>query len=253
MTLPVRFSTLKAMDKSPAHYQHALGRDWSTGYLRKGTAVHAHLLGGADVVVYEGGVRRGKEWADFVAAHPGATILIPSEARDVVGMRRSLERHETAMRLLEGARERTIRWQMNGRDCQGTPDVVRAESVVELKTAKTAHPEWFVRDASRLAYHASLAWYQDGLRAAGLEDVNAAFIVAVESAEPWPVTVFELTRDALEVGRAMYRMWWERLMVCEASDHWPAYSEAIVPFDCSTGGGALIIDGEETSLESIGF
>lgn len=251
--MPIRFSSLKAMDKSPAHYQHALQRDWSTGYLRKGTAVHAHLLGGAPVVVYEGGTRRGKEWEAFKAANPGATILIPSESRDVIGMRRSLEDHPIAMRLLEGVRERTITWTSNGRACQGTPDVVRSESVVELKTAKTSHPEWFVRDAQRLAYHASLAWYQDGLRAAGLEDVSSAFIVAVESVEPWPVTVFELTRDALDIGRAMYRLWWERLAVCEASNHWPAYSESIVPFDVASGLGALIIDGEETSLEAIGF
>jgi hypothetical protein len=250
---PVRFSTLKEMRLSPAHYRHALSRDWTADYLRKGTALHSYLLGGSEIVVYDGGVRRGREWEEFKAAHKGATILIPSEAADVAGMRRSIEENDNAMRLLDGIRERTIHWTTNGRECRGTPDVVHPESVVELKTAKTTNPEWFVRDAHKLAYHGALAWYSDGLRAAGLADPSSAFIVAVESKPPYPTVVFELTRTALEVGKRLYKLWWERLMVCEAVEHWPGYSDSIVPFDSDFVDGDLVIDGNEMSLEEMGL
>ena len=50
---PVRFSRLKLMGKSPAHYQ--AGVDTETGSMRKGSALHSYLLGDADrVQVYEG-------------------------------------------------------------------------------------------------------------------------------------------------------------------------------------------------------
>ena len=250
---PVRFSHLKEMGKSPAHYLHAAQRDWTTNYLRKGTALHSYLLGGAEVVVYEEGVRRGKAWDAFQAKHPGKTILIPSEAAAVLGMRRAVESNDTAMRLLEGVRERQITWHIGERECSGTPDVVTAGSVVELKTTRSAQPERFVRDATRLGYAAQLTWYANGLRTARLADPQQMFIVAVESAEPFPVVVFELTRPAMEAGTKQWRAWWERLMVCEAIDHWPGYSDSIVPFDADVIDGDLIIDGAEMSLEEMGL
>ena len=250
---PVRFSTLKEMRLSPAHYKHALSRDWTADYLRKGTALHSYLLGGKEIVVYDGGVRRGKDWEAFKAAHSNSTILIPSEAESVAGMRWAVEGNAEAMRLLDGVKERMIRWEMNGRACQGTPDVVHPASVVELKTAKTTNPEWFVRDAHRLAYHGALAWYADGLRAAKLADPQQAFIVAVESSPPYPVVCFELTRTAMEVGKRLYKLWWERLMVCEAAEHWPGYADSIVPFDSDYTDDSIVIDGNELSLEEMGL
>lgn len=258
MTAPLRFSLLKAMAQSPAHYQHALagGRTETTG-MRKGTAVHSTLLGGARVVVYEDGVRRGKAWDAFRAQHADATILIPSEAEAVIGMRAAIERHAQAMQLLAGVRERTIQWRIGARACSGTPDVVDyglAGAVVELKTCRTSNPERFVRDAQWMGYHAQLAWYLDGVAAADptvLEPPRRAAIVAVESVAPYPVTVFELTSTAIEMGRRLWRGWLERLQVCEEAGHWPAYTDAIVPFDVSDMDATILIDGDEVAFSEM--
>ena len=115
--------------------------------------------------------------------------------------------------------------------------------MVELKTARTANPDWFRRDALRMAYHAQLAWYADGLRAARLADVHHAFVVAVESAPPFPVVVFELTPEALEHGRKLCRLWLEQLLVCEQSDHWPGYAQSVVPLDVDIDLDDLILSG----------
>jgi hypothetical protein len=235
-TEPVRFSRLKLMAKSAAHFASGFGPE--TGPMRKGTALHAYLLGGEkSVAVYTGGARndRFKAWQAFKAQHEGKHILIPSELETVAGMRKSLERHERAMWLLDGIQERTIRWTDAGRACMGTPDVVIPKAnrriVVDLKTTRTSHPERFVWECRKHAYHAQLAWYRRGVELCGeygSDPIDEVFIVAVESTAPYPVTVFRLDEPSLEAGEKMCRLWLEQLAVCEKDNHFPAYTESDV-------------------------
>ena len=65
-------------------------------------------------------------------------------------MRRAIEAHPEARRLLDGERERRIEWTIGGIQCAGTPDVVDYDvggALVELKSARSSRPEKFVRDA----------------------------------------------------------------------------------------------------------
>jgi len=230
---PVRFSRLKLMGKSPAHFLAGYGPE--TGPMRKGTALHAYLLGGEKrVVVYDEGRRddRIAKWRAFKERNAGKHILSPSEVEVVQGMRRSVERHDRAMELLDGIQEQRITWTDGGRKCAGTPDVVHPKNgkkiAVELKTCVTSHPERFVWQARKLAYHAQCAWYKTGLELTQSYEpgpVEEFFVVVVESTAPHPVTVFRFDRDSLEAGRKICRLWLEQLLVCEASGRFPAYAE----------------------------
>ena len=97
-----------------------------------------------------------------------------------------------------------------------------------------------------MGYHAQLAWYADGAKAAGLVLAPRCYVVAVEMKPPHVVTCLELTDRALDMGRRAYRLWWERLMVCERSDYWPGYVEGIAPLDVPED-ETLWIDGEEVA------
>jgi hypothetical protein len=234
---PVRFSRLKLMAKSAAHFAEGYGEE--TSPMRKGTAVHAYLLGGEkSVAVYTGGRRddRIKKWQAFKTENAGRHILIPSELADVAGMRRSLERHERAMWLLDGIQERRVHWTDAGRACMGTPDCVIPKGnrriLVELKTTRTSHPERFVWETRKHAYHAQCAWYRRGIEQCGeygSDPFDEVYIVAVESTAPYPVTVFRLDEESLTAGEKMNRLWLEQLLVCESRNHFPAYSESDVP------------------------
>lgn len=233
---PVRFSRLKLMGKSAAHFAEGYGPE--TGPMRKGTALHAYLLGGESrVVTYMGGARNSKfkKWQEFQAQNVGKHILIPSELAIVAGMRKSIERHRDAMWLLDGIQERRITWTDAGRSCMGTPDVVIPKPGrkigVELKTTRTSHPEKFIWECRKHAYHAQCAWYERGIELCGeygAGPVDQFFIVAVESTAPYPVTVFEVERPSLDAGARMNRLWLEQLLVCEKANHFPAYTESIV-------------------------
>lgn len=233
---PVRFSRLKLMAKSALHFHE--GTAVEGGPIRKGTGLHAYMLGGAErVVVYGGGRRdkRVKAWQEFQAEHVDKHILIPSELESVEGMRRSLEGHSRAMALLDGLQERRITWTYDGIPCAGTPDVVLpfrdCVDLVELKTCESSKPDWFFKRARNYGYHGQVDWYSHGVTHCSqykVPRVRDHYIVAVESTKPWPVTVIHLNEQRLLRGRQLWRGWWEHMKVCEQSNSWPAYAQTDV-------------------------
>jgi hypothetical protein len=235
------------MARSPAHYRESLESTWKpSAAMELGSAVHALVLGGPDVVAYPGAVRRGKEWDGFKAEHEGDLILLGADYEKAQRMADAVGKNANARRVLEGRREQPIDWSIGSRACRSTPDVVGNGFVTELKTTNTAEPARFQWQALRMAYHAQLAFYLEAVRSsAAAEQPQEAYIVAVESSAPFPVTVLRLTNRALDQGARMFRLWFERLLTCEASGVWPGYCEAIVDLDVPDEDMELTF-GEET-------
>jgi hypothetical protein len=237
---PVRFHKLKLMAKSPAHYRASvLGERKDSPAMRFGRLVHALALGGK--ALFYDGKRAGKRWIEFQRLYQGQEIYTDGErlaARRVVD---ALEKHGDAKWLLGGAHEVELAWLDTGRACGGRLDVITPFGVCDLKTTSSAEPGWFCRNAQRMGYHAQLAWYLDAARACG-HDLNRAFIVAVEPSFPYSITTFELTPRALDLGRRLYRSWFERLLTCERSDAWPGYTEVRQEFDVDDSGLELDFD-----------
>jgi hypothetical protein len=253
----IRFSMLKKLAISPAHYAHAVGtRDASERHQTIGTAAHAMVLGGQKVIAYHDGKRdpRTKKYQAFLEEHPTELILSPSEYAAAQGCANSIAKNRDAVTLLAGRRETELDpWTMLGRRCGGRPDVVTPDWVTELKTCHTAHPTWFVRVGIRMAYHAQLAWYLHGLRECGGRQ-SEAFIVVVETTAPYVVTTLHLTERALLAGEKLWRSWFELLLVCEDAGDFPPYALSTVEFDVPemddiefTFGDESPADGEEAA------
>lgn len=225
---PLRFSRLKLMGRSPAHY--AAYVEDETEAMETGTAADLLLLGGRPVLAYPGAVRRGKEYDAFCADNPNALIVTQAEAAKALGIAEAVTKHEDARRLLDGARQQTLRWTFQGRACRGTPDVRGDGFLTDLKTGETSDPRFFPWKVKRFAYHAQLAWYETGCGLLG-HDIAESYIVAVEQAPPHVVTVFRLTPNLIELGARLWRLWFEQLQVCEASGHYPPYAQSVVDLD----------------------
>lgn len=229
--LPVRWSSLRNMGRSPAHYKHALIHGVpETAAMRFGAIVHKLALGGHREIVRWEGTRRGKAWDEFRDTHVGQTIVTAEEWEQASAVAAAVCCHPLMAAGLAGFREPTVHWAVSDRACQGTMDLV-GNDLLDLKTTTNAAPGWFTWHATRMGYLAQLAWYWDGLMAAGLPKPQRALLVAVEKHAPYCVTVFELTPRALELGRRTYRLLFERLLVCEATNEWPGYSQDIVLLD----------------------
>lgn len=239
--VPVRFSRLKLMGQSAKIYRASFDveRPDKEG-MRFGRIVHAVTLGGAKVVVFPH-KRDGNRWKDFKAAHTGEEIASEAEYKEALRIAFALESHPIANKLLRGEREKEIAWMDGGRACGARVDVLGADFVTDLKTTAKAQPEWFMRNAERMAYHAQMAWYRRGASIAMERPIKTAHIVAVETKFPYEITTYDLTLGTLDNGERLWRLWWEALMNCEATDAWPGYRQSTVEWNV-TGNAEIDYD-----------
>lgn len=251
----VRYSTLKHIGRSPAHYLHAVTSEREdSAPMRIGRLVHQHILGAMPddedgaVVVYEG-ERRGNVWKEFAELHAGSDIVTRKEYDVAQPIADAVRHNALAMSLIDGALcEQPLLWSAGGRAMSSRPDAFRrGGALVDLKTTNDSSPAAFQRQILKMAYHAQAAIYQDALASLGIE-TTGAFLVAVETKAPYPVTVFQLTRAMLDHGRRTYRGWLETLRTCEESAQWPEYAQNVVTVDIPEWfAGESDDDGEEVA------
>lgn len=232
--VPIRFSNLRNIARSPAHYLAAISgkQREQTPAMRLGKLVHALVLGG-DYVFYDG-ERRGKAWSEFAAEHDGQNVYTTSERAKAEPMANAVAVHRDASRLIVGETEREVLWKYGGfRQCMAHVDVLAPDWINELKTANDGEPERFGRAALRMGYHAQCAWYLDAARSIDGRK-REAYVTIVESSAPYVVTVARLTPRVVEEGQKLCRLWVERLLVCEAAEQWPGYCESVFDLDLPT-------------------
>ena len=234
---PVRFSLLKYMARSPAHYRwavdHAGAEDREESVaMRLGSAVDALVFEHRQVIGYSG-IRRGKAWDEFRDACSKDTVILNDREFDTANaMRDALYAHDEARPLLTiGSSQVRLEWEFEGTACGGTPDIFTDGRVVDLKTSRTSDPRQFRRHAGQMNYHAQLAWYRYGIARAGVSMPKEAYIVAIESAPPFPVVVYKLTERLLEAGDAAWRAWMAALKIAKDGVKWDAYASATVEWD----------------------
>ncbi|MDQ3295107.1 MAG: PD-(D/E)XK nuclease-like domain-containing protein [Myxococcota bacterium] len=261
-TIPCRFSLLKKLALSPAHYQHACQQPQDDSLasrlgafttdrkdaLRFGSAVHLFLLGEVEkVACYRGGKRdrRVKAYQQFeleCAEQRCDVIVNEKEHAQATAVANAIRRNAEAMRLLFDGTivEQRIDWTYVGKACRSTPDARGKTHVADLKTAVSAEPGQFIRQATRLFYHAQAWLYSEAIEADGSPRPSDAYVIAVEKTRPMPVSILRFTDRALEQGAKLCRGWIEQLNVCEMTGEWPEYLQDIGDFD---------IGGDDLGLE----
>lgn len=241
LALPgVHFSTLKALDLSPRHYRRAVDHGRAdTDALRLGRITHAMILtpdAPAGVAIWDGPVRRGKAWEAFAVEHARMDIVRREDLAAAESMRAAVMRHPLAARLLaHGEPEVTIQWESDdGIACRARADwMTPSGGIVELKTTRFPSPRAFMGECARRAYHAQVAFYEDGRdRSRGWAPGVApcTYLIAVENVEPFDVCVYRVGGDSVEVGRRKIDEWMATLAECQRSGQWPG------------AGGELAID-----------
>lgn len=239
----VNWSTLKSILTSPRHYLHHLANPRpDTDAFKLGRAVHCAVYEPAqfasryvvepnfhrgmndDTAIskgYDGGKQTAARWSQENA---GREVMPVDFFNRAYAMRDSLMADPVAAPLIIGGRaELPIEWTdaRTGITCRGRIDHINGR-VSDLKS--TSDITACERSVARYLYHAQLAWYVDGARAAGLDTSEAPALIFVESDAPFDVVVLEFDEIDLDEGRRVYRKALDVLAECRGSGRWPGVS-----------------------------
>jgi|GEM_PF-238205 len=247
----VNWTTLREMDRSPAHYKQRLEQPREdTTRLATGRAAHTAVFEPdrfpLDYAVYRGEkTRASNEYKEFAAANEGRTILKEDEYTRTIAIRDAVRSHPVAGPLLaEGEPEVSLVWTDpdTGLACKARPDWIGPGLLVDLKTTADVDTHAFGRIATRLLYHCKMAHAHNGLRVLGGGPVEAK-IIAVETEPPHDVTVFAIDDDQLWNGEQTAARLLRRVAECRERGHWPGRYEAEQRLDI----GEWVL--EETGIE----
>jgi hypothetical protein len=236
----------------PALYRHwADNPEEHRSTYETGSAAHKLVLGeGPGLVRIEGDGKSGPEvWntnavKDKVTAarKAGKIPLKPSAFDTVHAMADVIRAHPIASALFapgSGQPEQALVWQEKAAwfedvSCRALVDWLPNPRpgrllLPDYKTCVSASPDDVAKSIARYGYHIQGAWYLAGLRALGLADETAKFLLVMqEKTAPYLVTVVEPDRDAMRLGAMRMREAINTYAECTATGRWPGYSDDVV-------------------------
>jgi PDDEXK-like uncharacterized protein DUF3799 len=231
----VNWSTLKHMQRSPAHYRYALenGTQPHTDAMALGTVTHLAVFEPekleTHVAVWEGR-RAGAEWESFRdAALDAGQELIKAEPFQLAQRLGMLAREAAGKLLSAGQSEVPLTWtHTNGLFGKGRLDhISRGYGIIDLKTCVDASPIGFGRRAAALGYHIQAAYYVDGAEKAGWGRLPYT-ILAIEKTAPHGCALYTVTEDHLDLGRSIYEPLLDQVKACLDKGAWPAYAPSVL-------------------------
>jgi hypothetical protein len=218
----------------PALYRHEQDnpKPYSADFA-VGSATHAILLGGAEVVVVD-----AEDWRTKAAreardqAHAAGDIpLLPAEFDQAQAMVAAVRSHHRAGSLFSdlGLPEQTLIWQdpETGVSCRARLDWL-SDRVVDLKTTVSAEPGYIARHVAEYGYHQQADFYLGGAVELDVVPPDAEFLfVFVEKTPPYLVTVVELDDDYLRIGHERNQLARQIYRDCTKAGVWPGYATDI--------------------------
>lgn len=234
-------------DKTPFHFwgrylSQNRPQFTSTAAMFVGTAFHAASLEPDkfedEYVIGEFKDRRAagyKAWAADQTKH----ILMVSDLRNVIGMRRSLFAHPVAGGLLRDGGQ--FEFSAYAEDSE-TGVLIRARAdlmtdsgwIVDLKKCQDASDEGCRKSIENYGYWQQDPFYQDVFELAGGEAPRGFAFVFVEEDFPHAVNVVFLEDQDRDRGRRTYRRNLELYAHCLERNEWPAYGTQARPIELSS-------------------
>lgn len=227
----------RAILKSPARFQWEREHPVFKDVFDVGSALHTLVLGTGwevDVLDFDDWRTKAAQAAKAESRAAGRIPLLVKDFEPVKAMALSVLAHPTARGLFErdGAFEPSL---FADDPATGVPMRCRFDFLpdltddttiaVDLKSAISADPDDFGRDAAKFGYDVQDCWYRNVLRLArGDVDIEFAFVV-VEKSAPYLVSVVQLDAEFEVIGAQRVRRAIDVFAECQASGEWPGYGE----------------------------
>jgi hypothetical protein len=130
-------------------------------------------------------------------------------------------------------KERSLFWidEDTGLQCKARPDAMTlgpSALAGDVKSARSADPEEFVRDLFKFRYDLQAAHYLAGIKAVYGVDANFAFFT-VEKDAPHVARTFLMTQEALALGEKNRRYCLRLIRKCLDTNSWPKQPAGTTP------------------------
>lgn len=246
----------KSMKAMRAYITGQIKREPSAA-MRLGTLVHLAVLEperfAAEVVVFDGATRRGKEWDAFLAANDGAQIVKADEKAHIQAIRDAVLGHAAAREIVDATRhEVRLDWTDPAYGRAGAlVDLLGDGFIADLKTTTTVDERAFCRQCFNLGYFEQMAWYRRG---AGVDGVK---IIAVETSAPFDVAVYSIAGMCLDPFYRKAAAIASEYRECERVGYFPGAAEveremSIEPWMLDAGDGGVDFGGMD-EIEAAGL
>ena len=170
----------------------------------------------------------------FVAANPGSTIITIDERDTAIACQNAVRRHPVASLLFTDGRVEQSFFTID----QETGELIKcrmdwwresAGMVVDVKSTDDASEDGFGKSAAKFRYHLQPPWYQDVLRQEYGEAPPYWVFLAIEKKPPYKIGLYYPTAEDIQLGHAMARRDFKKILECKASGRWPDYATEVRP------------------------
>lgn len=243
-------SSIKAGRITMAHLKAALDGERTvkvTDDMTLGAALGVAFLEPAQmatrVVLWDGGIRRGKEWDAFRLEHAGKAILTENMYRKLDGMVKSLRRNAAVRKWVSTieAVEVSVVGKIEGVKVKGRCDALPATGpIVDIKKVTSCDDRTIAAVVERLGYFIQGALYRKLFNRRGFE------LLCVEGTYPHDVRRVTFTEDYLSDGLDTVTGILNGMKHCQQTGIWPGYGDEPLELDIPAWRDAgFTIEGEE--------
>lgn len=235
----VNHSTLKLIDRSPAHFRvnYASPSHKESDAKRLGSLAHLMLFEPSRVkgntipapINPKTGRAFGSEtkaWTEYAEANPGKLIVSDEDMERATRMVAAILDHPHLGTVFNASTdsELVIVWDDNGVMCKAKLDsLIGTMMIGDLKTTADASERAFAGSIVEYGYDTQAAFYLRGCHALGLSGLDFVF-GCVENEAPYEAAGYTLGAEFLSIGRVRVDRWLEVVRKCQQANAWPGYT-----------------------------
>lgn len=156
----------------------------------------------------------------------GKIIIKDQDADNLRGMEQVLFAHPEARELVVGAKyEQSHFWKDDetGLLLKCRPDILHTNMFVDFKTARDASPRGFQNAIAQYGYHIQAAIIQEGILKTEGRFIENFIFLCQEKVYPYPLGIYILGEETIEVGRSKYRILLKDLKHAIMSNEFPGF------------------------------
>lgn len=172
-------------------------------------------------------IKRKNEDADFYRYSLGKKQIDKEDLEKIKLMSASIMEDPQTSALITGAQyEKSIYWidEETKLICKCRPDIMHANFMVDLKTARDASPRTFQREFYDRSYHIQLAMNHMAIKAITGQHITDFIDLVIEKDLPYATAIYPIDEVALEHGINEVHYYLQKIKECFDNNEWPSYS-----------------------------